>query len=97
MLGLLVYIFTGNNILALIISLASLSHIFFDSFGSGNDMMYFWPLSKRKFSFLEYKEQEIKGDNLFSYYSNLVKIYSKNLTFWLEIFITIAAFFVFLK
>ena len=95
--GVLIFFITGNNVAALIVSLAALSHIFFDSFDSGHGLMWFWPFSTKKFLFLNPIENNPKADSLSRYYFLLIKEYTKHVTFYLEVIITIFALLIFLK
>jgi len=87
----LVLLFTRSEVSALIMGLGSLSHIFFDSFGSGNGVMWFWPFSKKKVLFFNYVDKNPETDNVFKYYFLLFKDYLNTTTFYLEITITVVA------
>jgi hypothetical protein len=92
--GIIIFLFTDNLLISLVVSLSALSHIFLDSFGSGHGLMYFWPFFKSKFSFVKYTDKNPASDTLIKYYLLIFKEYAKHVTFWMEIAVTIIALWV---
>ncbi|OGE80234.1 MAG: hypothetical protein A2826_03145 [Candidatus Doudnabacteria bacterium RIFCSPHIGHO2_01_FULL_43_23] len=72
------------------------THFVFDSFGYG--IMWLWPFTPRLFS-LRAREQDfqIKETKFFAYWLEFLKIYSKDLVFWLELIVIAVALVVFLN
>jgi hypothetical protein len=94
MVGAVAGLLTHSFLVFLVLSLGAASHIFLDSFGSGHGLMWLWPFSTKKFSFVKFKEVNPQKENLILYYGLLFKEYARHITFWLEIIITILALWI---
>ncbi len=97
--GLLIYFLSASvygKTFGSIVWLASWSHFLLDSVDYG--IMWLWPLSSKVYSL---RNPEIVFDiperGFFGYWWHFVKLYTGLFTFYLEILIVIAAFYVFIK
>ena len=98
--GLAVFFLSASTyfkMFGLIIWLGSWSHFLMDSFDYG--VMWLWPFNKKVFSvFNREMNFEIDGrKNIVAYFWNFVTLYSKLVTFYLELAVIIAALIIYFK
>jgi membrane-bound metal-dependent hydrolase YbcI (DUF457 family) len=91
--GLAVYFLSPNDYyraLGLLVWLGSFTHFVLDSVDYG--IMWLWPFNTKFYSFRNpHKDIEIGGLSFIGYLWSFTKIYSKALTFYLEIIVIVSA------
>lgn len=77
------------KVFGLLLWAGSWSHFILDSIESG--IMWLWPLSVKKFCFRKTEKLQIPEPGFWGYWMKFLKLYSKYVTFYLELFIIFSA------
>lgn len=99
-IGLLIYVLPGTyfaSMMGLVIWISVWSHFVFDSIEHG--IMWFWPVSKRRYFLFENKKFQMNDkDSFLKYYGKFYfKFYPRTKTFWVELVVIILFFLVYFK